>query len=610
MKPSANITRVRMNKDKSLHFLVSPVLPEEAFRIFKKSNINLMKIQKILICGLLAGLLLTSCEQSIFDPRNDNQQELERVLRDPAYAEGILHGAYKQLPTQYNFSEVATDDAVTNQKANPYLRMATGEWSQFYNPVSEWNTAYAAIFNLNFLLSIVNDVEWSWQSPKRNSLFIQKNSGEAYALRGYFYLKLLQAHGGLASDNRVLGVQLVTEPLGKNDNWKLERATYQEILDQINSDFDRALDLLPYVWNSNFSDDDSIRVFGVQNRGRIQGKIVKALKSKAALLAASPAYNGGLNSESKAATAAALTAPLLLEIGGVNGLPPDPIFWDADADANNPDILWRNDFFTNNALERSNYPPSLWGNGNTNPSQNLVDAFPMQNGYPIGHASSGFNPASPYSGRDTRLAANIIFNGSVLRTKTIDTSPASITEDGLNKTEFSTRTGYYLRKLLRVDVNLDPAATLTRRHFYTHIRFTELFLNYAEAANEAWGPDEDPNGYGFTARSIIQRIRLRAKITQPDAYLSTITTREQMRELIRNERRLELCFEGHRFWDLRRWQLTNTINEPARGVSIEGGVYNPINVENRSYQLPAALYGPIPNDEILKNNLILQNTGW
>jgi starch-binding outer membrane protein, SusD/RagB family len=615
MKPSKYIDRERLNIIESLKNNDSPVLSGQAMRSLKKLNTNLMKIHNVITCGLLACLLLTSCELNLLDPRNDNQQELSRVLRDPVYAEGILHSAYKHLPTNYTFSEVATDDAVTNQKSNPFLRMATGEWSRFYNPVSEWNSAYAAIFNLNFLLSIVNDVEWSWQSPNRNALFIQKNSGEAYALRGYFYLQLLQAHGGVASDGRLLGVQLVTEPIGTKDNWKLERATFQEVLNRINADFDSALVKLPYIWISSYSNDDSIRVFGVQNLGRIQGKIVKALKSKAALLAASPAYNGGIYSESMAATAAELAAPLLIERGGVSGLPPDAIFWDADVDASNPDILWRNDFVTNNTRERSNYPPSLWGNGNVNPTQNLVDAFPMRNGYPIGHASSGFNPANPYNLRDTRLAANIIFNGSVLRAQTIITSPESPNPaipniNGLNITEFSTRTGYYLKKLLRVDVNLDPAATNTRRHFYTHIRFTELFLNYAEAANEAWGPDNDPNGYGFTARSVIQRIRLRASITQPDAYLATITSKEQMRELIRNERRLELCFEGHRFWDIRRWGLNNTITEAARGVSIVDGVYNPINVENRSYQLPAALYGPIPNEEILKNNLILQNTGW
>ena len=139
------------------------------------------------------------------------------------------------------------------------------------------------------------------------------------------------------------------------------------------------------------------------------------------------------------------------------------------------------------------------------------------------------------------------------------------------------------------------------------LRYTELFLNYAEAANEAWGPSADPRGNGFTATSIIQAIRNRAGITQPDAYLATITTKEQMRELIRNERRIELCFEGFRFWDLRRWNLPLT--ETAKGMSITNNVYTIIDVEARAYQ-PYMKYGPIPNLEILKNRNLVQNEGW
>jgi hypothetical protein len=232
----------------------------------------------------------------------------------------------------------------------------------------------------------------------------------------------------------------------------------------------------------------------------------------------------------------------------------------------------------------------------------------MKNGYPISNTSSGFNPAAPYSNRDPRLAYFILYNGASLRSTTINTSVNSSTADGLNKTpNYSTRTGYYLLKWLRVNINMDPAKPTTARHFYTHVRFTELYLNYAEAANEAWGPDGDPNGYGFTARTIIQAIRKRAGIQQPDSYLASLGDKAAMRQLIRNERRLELCFEGTRFWDLRRWQLNLTEN--AKGVAIDGNTYTTIDVEDRSY--PAhAHYCPIPNDEILKYDGLIQNKGW
>ena len=147
----------------------------------------------------------------------------------------------------------------------------------------------------------------------------------------------------------------------------------------------------------------------------------------------------------------------------------------------------------------------------------------------------------------------------------------------------------------------------TARHFYTMFRYTEIFLNYAEAANEAWGPDLDPMGYGFTPRTIIAAIRKRGGIPAADPYLASITTQADMRELIRNERRIELCFEGFRFWDIRRWNLN--LDETVKGISIAGGVPSIIDVEGRLYQ-PFMKYGPIPYQETLKSNLTLQNEGW
>jgi len=140
----------------------------------------------------------------------------------------------------------------------------------------------------------------------------------------------------------------------------------------------------------------------------------------------------------------------------------------------------------------------------------------------------------------------------------------------------------------------------------THVRYTELFLNYAEAANEAWGPD-GKGAQSYSARDVIAAIRKRAGITQPDAYLASVTDKTQMRALIHNERRLELCFEDFRFWDLRRWKDNLTI--PARGVKIEGSTYTYFTVENRVYDNSYMHYGPVPDVLITKFNLI-QNKGW
>jgi hypothetical protein len=353
------------------------------------------------------------------------------------------------------------------------------------------------------------------------------------------------------------------------------------------------------------------------NRGRINGKIAMALKARAALLDASPAYNGGQYDTEKARYAAKISADLLKMQGNGSAptLAPDRVFWDADTDVDNPEIIWRENAVSNRTLESENFPPLLFGSGRVNPTQNLVDAFPMKNGYPITMlAESGYKPTDPYTGRDDRLKQNIFVNGSVLRGTTINSSRDATLPNGNQNTNglnvlpnYSTRTGFYLKKLLRENVNLAPGNLQDAVHFYTHLRWTEIFLLYAEAVNEGYGPDQDPETVGLTARDVLAAIRKRAGITQPDAYLASITTSAEMQQLIRNERRLELCFEGHRFWDLRRWSAP--LNEPAKGVAIEGGSYEVIDVEARAF-LPYMLYCPIPNDEVIKYPELLQNKDW
>ena len=570
---------------------------------------------KKIISPLLLALILSACqEEPLLEPAKDNQQYLDYVLRTPAFAEGFLMSAYKNLPSNYENSECATDDAVHNANGNGMRRMANGEWSALYSPVSEWNNAYAAIFHVNYLLTIVNDVAWSSQDPERNALFVEKLSGEAYALRGYFYLRLLTRHGGVGENGELLGVPLLTTPVKVTDDYLMPRASFSDVMAQINADFDKALELLPTTWNDTYADNNYIRVFGSQNQGRIQGQIVAALKAQAALLDASPAFNNGNYDIEKAETGAALFGTIIKNFGGVTALPSDGIlFYDDDNDVSNPEILWRLNPTNNNTLETANYPPTLFGNGRVNPTQNLVDAFPMKNGYPIGDPSSGYSAADPYTGRDPRLNLFIVTNQSAVRgTAKINTSFNSPTNDGLNKTEFSTRTGYYLKKLLRTSVNLDPTVNSKATHVYPLIRYTDLYLSYAELANEAWGPTGDPQGFGFSAYDIIAQIRKRAGIDQPDAYLSSITTKEDMRRLIRNERRIELSFEDSRFWDIRRWQLNDAITGTAKGASINNNdnSIDIVDVEPRKYKLPDAYYGPIPKSEITKNNLLIQNKGW
>jgi hypothetical protein len=305
-----------------------------------------------------------------------------------------------------------------------------------------------------------------------------------------------------------------------------------------------------------------------------------------------------------------------------------------------PEILWREDRHKNASQESDNFPPTLYGSGRVNPSQNLVDAFPMRNGLPITAAGSGYNAQDPYAGRDPRLAQYILYNGVNFRSVTVcsGTYPYIVTknstkyeyyDDNLNHGAGSTRTGYYLLKLLRDDVNPLASSRIEQYHYYPRIRYTEIFLAYAEAANDAWGPKSDPQGIGYTAYDVIKKIRERAglgtnsvgmPLPEGDAYLEDCANdKEKMTNLIRNERRIELCFENKRFWDMRRWLLP--LNESVNGMQVDlidktkdptadNLKYTVIHVEDRVFDNSYQCYGPIPRGEVLKWSELKQNKGW
>lgn len=580
-------------------------------------------MKKYFIIILPVLMVLSGCEE-LLEPLDDNHHTLEDIYNNPSYAEGLLLNAYSRIPTNgYSFNDVATDDAVTNDKFSNYLNMATGQWSSFNNPVSQWGNSYTAIVYLNKFLNETDKVNWSYKNDVAKRLFNDRHKGEAYGLRALFMYYLLQAHGGYAG-GVLLGVPIITESLTLDSEFDKPRNTFEECMQQIYNDLNAAEQYLPLDYAdienasqlparySDVSVEEYNRVFGDVNRQRISGRIVKAIRAKAALLAASPAFSEGNTTTWE--NAAHFAAQVIELYGGISKIDPQGgLFYtkgNVDAinlsrDKDQSEMLWRGSIWTGLSIEQNNFPPSLYGNGRVNPTQNLVDAFPMANGYPItDQANSGYNPANPYANRDPRLNNYIVVNGSTMAGKAIYTSENS-GDDAVGKIKTSTRTGYYLRKLLREDVNLNPNSLQEKKHYAVHIRYTEIFLIYAEAANEAWGPD-GTGGHAFSARDVIAAIRKRAGITQPDNYLASITTKEDMRNLIRNERRLELCFEGFRFWDLRRWK--ENLTEPAYGVTIANGNYVIQPVENRQY-LDYMYYGPLPYNEVLKAGLI-QNNGW
>lgn len=595
-----------------------------------------MKLKNIFLLSV-ATVALTACDD-LFQPAIENNQDITKMYTDPEFARGIMDNAnlvlpYEENPT--NTTDVATDDAVSNNIDNNYKKMASQSiWTSQNNPINQWETRYHAIQYLNLFLENADQVRWDYSSEALNEMHKDNYKGNAYALRGLHFFYLLRAHCGMVN-GQLMGVPIHLSSEDGSSDFNLPRNTFKECIDQIMSDFDEALKYLPQEYGDvnasavpakyaqmGASDGEYNRAFGKLQRGKIDGRMIAAFKAQVALFAASPAY-----ASANAMTyedAAKYAAASLANAGGLAGMDPDGWRWFNDKDMiegfayDDPDpaeICWRGVVGDSHNYESDNYPPSLDGKGRVNPTQNLVDAFPMANGYPISAAASGFDAKNPYANRDPRLKAYILVNGDAIGANDtpINTAKDNTDLDGLNRESGkSTVTGYYLRKLLRTDVNLNPAAD--KRHFGARIRYTEIFLDYAEAANEAAGPKATVGGASFSAYDVIKALRKRAGVGgDNDPYLEECAqSQDKMRELIRNERRLELCFENHRFWDLRRWKVS--LNETAKGVEITTGsdgslIYNYVDVEPRSYK-DYQYYGPIPYSEIRKWSNLQQNDGW
>lgn len=596
-------------------------------------------IKKVAILTMIMPLMasFTACDDA-FSPAVENHKSIEQLENMPTWATGLLGHAYISNPLNqsaigWSFNDVATDDAVSNDVSNAYRRMAEGSWRSDNNPLDQWQYLRASWQYINQFIDVCQKVDWA-QDEVASELYKMRFRGDAYGMRALYMLHLLMAHAGWSADGQLLGIPILTEPETVNSDFNKPRDTFKACLELLNKDVDQCIADLPADYGDlktaaevpekykqmGATLEEYNRVFGDHAKNRMNPKVARAIRAQAALLAASPAYSAGSGVTWE--EAANLMAEVLKNLGPnpVSQLDPTGNVWYTDQSGltnlvqgyNRPEFLWRSNKDESNSMEKDQFVPTLFGNGRVNPSQNLVDAFPMANGLPITDPNSGYNPQDPYAGRDPRLDLYIIHNKSTYKGKTIITAADGTDNNAMNKFDGkSTRTGYYLKKFLVEDVNADPTAATQGKHVKPWIRYTEIFLSYAEAANEAWGP-KGTGSNGYSAYDVIKAIRRRAGVGGTnDTYLEECATdKAKMRELIRNERRIELCFEGFRFWDLRRWKVDlSKLNETVKGMKITGSHYEVVPVEERQYS-DYMYFGPIPYSETIKFDALVQNAGW
>jgi len=266
----------------------------------------------------------------------------------------------------------------------------------------------------------------------------------------------------------------------------------------------------------------------------------------------------------------------------------------------------------NDDLEQVWDPPSRSGGGGAFPYQEIVDAFPMANGKPITDPTSGYDPNNPYANRDPRLDYSIIHDQTKLANRlATGYGPVNIylgtyngVPAGSDAVYAGTPTGYYTNKMLDTNaVSTDLTHNTSR--CLPLIRYAEILLNYAEAQNEATGPT--PNVY-----SAVEKIRQRAGLNP--YQLPTGLSKDDMRKVIQNERQIELAFEGHRFWDVRRWMIADqTENQEMTGMEITRtnttAAYKRFNVRKHNFRKSMYLW-PLPQGELAKSTELVQNPGY
>ena len=594
------------------------------------------KYNKFLIIVLMLGSISCSEDLSV---KIDNSYDSDLTWSIPEKAEGVLMKAYKTIMLQpdgwagNNFLDVATDDAVTNDFGSKLYDLTAGGITPQSNPLGGWSDAYSNFQTIHLFLEygLNPNIKYDLVDPNNEIAKRNRLKGEAFFLRAWWGFDVLQRFGGLTNDGKALGYPIVLKSLTEADLAVVNqqaRNTYEECVTQIANDCDSAIKYLPVIYTGTNG------IIGETQIGRASGRAAYALKSRLYTYAASPAYQSdGMNTteiENKwiRAAQASQTAITIASLGNFTGLTEANLSGSALQNATPDEFIFRT-WVNNNAMEKRQFPPYFFGQGKTNPSQNLVDAFPMlANGFPISDSRSGYDPQKPYVNRDKRLDLTVYYNGRIFNSS----RPLEIAVDqnGVPGREApgyeyrNTRTGYYLRKWMSVKLdmlfNTETLSDVSDFHEYPLLRRAEVYFNLAEALNEAAGPTGTVAGITLTAVSIMNTVRIAAGITST-VYVDEVAAlgKDAFRKLIQNERRIEFAFENMRYFDMRRWLLP--LNESVRGVKIiqtsvdtvylgTNPLEPPVIVEKRLLDNEKYYYSPIPYDDIVKNPALIQNKGW
>jgi hypothetical protein len=593
------------------------------------ANKRAYPLVKMLACILcLQTVLFASCNSFESEPLIWNTED--KVLNpadstdNPAITQ-LFYACYVSLPSLHtrlsaSYLDAATDDGLPTRTNTTLDYFRNGLISASNLPdAGAWTSGYQGIRYVNLFLSKIGMFPPSKQLPE---YMIRQMKGEARLLRAYYYFEMLKRWGGVPL--------LYDRVLSADDDLNIPRNTIQEVADYITNELSPDVagscynDLHPAQSVANDQDPDNPgNMIGHVNQG-----VALGLLSRLHLYLASDLYNESHNI-AKWQTAASWAKRLIdLNVYALYEATlkvPATQFAMLDTDFPNKEMIMIHLGLPGRGVETSNAPQGFFytmgtdfveSQGYTSPSQNLVDAFLTADGKsiytnysPDGGYIAEYNDQAPYENRDPRLNRFVFFNGSRWLNQNVETF-----DGGNNRAAGAgyTRTGYYLKKF---SGNYEDKSQFTYTNLYHHyqiIRYAEILLNYAEAVNEYAPAQHDE------IESVLIALRKRAGITpgDDDRYgLPAVYDQVLMRKIIRNERRIELCFEEHRFWDIRRWKIAeDVLNKPVRGVKITRNedktlTYVYEDAAPSSFR-PHMYWYPIPRNELYGNKALVQNEGW
>lgn len=588
----------------------------------------------LLVLSVTAGFM-SAC--TFLDPLPNGSYNDENFELYPELLRGFVDVVYNELlPETYldNYyipMSCATDDAIYSSPTAAWRIFSSGSAKMLSNPFdTKWRDNYRAINYLNMFLENDRGYNTRYMVAEDSDLALRNClQGSAYGLRAWMYFDLLRVFGGKAENGELLGVPIRTEPTDPKtaDASTIERATFDECAEQILKDCDSAYKYLPRN-NRDYPGDpqQSIQITGSARYKSLDQIAIDGLRAMVYIFWASPAYNpeNDMSRYDKAARYAAAVIKHKLEVESTLTGGFDPTRGFSWHNVNSPEIIWPSEMRQSSNLETSFYPQQFGGSALVAPTQDLVDAFPMANGYPINDKRSNYDPTHPYEGRDPRFYATIFYNGAQVR-RLNNASEVMYTfecanggKDAPGSNEVSA-TGYYIKKFIYRNWNTNDTTKELGYRCIHFMNWTKMCLIFAEAANKYVGPT-DEGTYGYSARQAIAWLRNRPTNddepglgTFGDPYLDECAAEATTFEgLVKNEWRVETCFEGDRYYNLRRWATdVSEINKPIHmaKISNQSGLISyeyPV-VETLKYP---SLWAPIPYTEIRKCPKLLQNQGW